>query len=94
VANLLVRVKIMPADAETKPDQIKQDITRLNPKIVIRDSKEEPIAFGLVALIADFLTDDISGAMEEIENSIKASKLVGEFDVLGTSRISATVKKQ
>ncbi len=83
----------MPADAEIKPDQIKKDILNLNPKIIIRESKEEPIAFGLVALIADFVTDDASGAMEEIENSIKASKLVGEFDVMGTSRISATVRK-
>ena len=91
--NLLVRVKIMPKEAEIKPEQMKQDILKLNPKIEIRNSTEEPIAFGLVALIADFITDDVSGAMEEIENSIKASKFVGEFDVLGSSRISATVKK-
>ena len=83
----------MPKEAEIKPEQIKQDILRLNPKMEIRNSNEDPIAFGLVALIADFITDDIAGAMEEIENSIRASNLVGEFDVLGTSRISATVRK-
>jgi len=93
MANLLVRVKIMPKEAEIQPEQVKQDILRLNPKLEIRSSKEEPIAFGLVALIADFITDDVSGAMEEIENSIRASALVGEFDVVGTSRISATVRK-
>lgn len=93
MANLLVRVRIMPKEAETKPDQIKQDILRLNPKLQIRSSSDEPIAFGLVALIADFVTDDIAGAMEEIEKAIRSSELVGEFDVLGTSRISATVKK-
>ena len=83
----------MPKEAETQPEQVKQDILRLNPKLEIRSSKEEPIAFGLVALIADFITDDVSGAMEEIENSIRASALVGEFDVVGTSRISATIRK-
>ena len=83
----------MPKEAEIQPEQVKQDILRLNPKVEIRNSKEEPIAFGLVALIADFITDDVSGAMEEIENSIRASTLVGEFDVVGTSRISATVRK-
>ncbi|MHB2037628.1 MAG: elongation factor 1-beta [Nitrososphaerales archaeon] len=93
MANLLVRVKIMPKEAETQPELVKQDILRLNPKLEIRSSKEEPIAFGLVALIADFITDDVSGAMEEIENSIRASALVGEFDVVGTSRISATIRK-
>jgi elongation factor 1-beta len=93
MGNLLVRVKIMPKDADTKPDQIKRDILELTPKLEIRNTKEEPIAFGLVALIADFITDDVAGAMEEIEKAIRSSKLVGEFDVLGTSRMSATVKK-
>ena len=72
---------------------MKQDILRITPKLVIRNSKEEPIAFGQVALIADFVTDDVAGAMDEIEKSIRASELVGEFEVIGTSRISATVKK-
>ena len=93
MANLLVRVKIMPKEAETKPEQIVEDIKTLNPQIEIRSTREEPIAFGLVALIADFLTDDVSGAMDQIEEGIRKSPLVGEFEVLGASRISATVKK-
>jgi elongation factor 1-beta len=93
MGNLLVRIKIMPKDAEIKPDQIKQDLHKLNPKLEIRNTKEEPIAFGVVALIADFITDDVAGAMEEIEKAIKSSDLVGEFDVLGTSRMSATVRR-
>jgi elongation factor 1-beta len=93
LANLLVRVKIMPKEAEIKPEQIVEDIKTLNPQIEIRSTREEPIAFGLVALIADFLTDDVSGAMDQIEDGIRKSSLVGEFEVLGASRISATVKK-
>ena len=31
--------------------------------------------------------------MDEVEASIKKSELVGEFEVLGASRISAQVKK-
>ena len=93
MANLLVRVKIMPKEAETKPSQLVEDIKRLSPEVQIRSTQEEPIAFGLVALIADFLTDDVAGAMEAVENSIRASSLVGEFEVLGASRISASVKK-
>ncbi|HXQ93056.1 MAG TPA: elongation factor 1-beta [Nitrososphaerales archaeon] len=90
---MLVRVKIMPKEAEIKPQQIVDDIKKLNPSIEIRSTKEEPIAFGLVALIADFLTDDEAGAMDSIEESIRKSQLVGEFEVLGASRISAQVKK-
>ncbi len=91
--NLLVRVKIMPKEAEVKPSQILENLRHKNPQIVIRSSKEEPIAFGLVALIADFVTDDRAGAMEEIENAIRSSDIVGEFEVLGASRISADVKR-
>ena len=83
----------MPKEAEIKPSQILESITTNNSSIVVRSSKEEPIAFGLVALVADFVTDDKSGAMEQIENAIRASNLVGEFEVLGASRISVDMKK-
>ncbi|MDA4111233.1 MAG: elongation factor 1-beta [Thaumarchaeota archaeon] len=91
--NLLVRVRILPKEAEIKPEQLVEDIKKLNPEIEIRSTQEDPVAFGLVALIADFLADDVSGAMDQIEESIKKSQLVGEFEVIGASRISATVKK-
>jgi len=91
--NLLVRVKIMPKEAEIQPQQIVADIKKLNPSIEIRSTKEEPIAFGLVALIADFISDDEAGAMDAIEAAIRKSELVGEFEVQGASRISAQVKK-
>ncbi|MHB1908350.1 MAG: elongation factor 1-beta [Nitrososphaerales archaeon] len=91
--NLLVRVKIMPKDAEIKPNQMLDSIKQNNQNVTVRSSREDPIAFGLVALIADFLTDDKAGAMEEIENAIRSSDTVGEFEVLGVSRISAEVKK-
>ncbi|HYB04686.1 MAG TPA: elongation factor 1-beta [Nitrososphaerales archaeon] len=93
MANLLVRVKIMPKEAETKPPQIVEDIKMLNPTIEIRSTKEEPIAFGLIALIADFISDDEAGAMDSIEAAIRKSELVGEFEVQGVSRISAQVRK-
>ena len=82
----------MPKEAEIRPTQILDNIKAKNSAIIVRSSKEEPIAFGVVALIADFVTDDKSGAMEEIENAIRSSDLVGEFEVMGASRISADVK--
>jgi elongation factor 1-beta len=91
MANLLVRMKIMPKEAEIKPPQMLESIKSKNPSIVVRSSKEDPIAFGLVALIADFVSEDKAGAMEEIENAIRSSDLVGEFEVLGASRISADI---
>ena len=91
MGNLLVRVKIMPKEAEIKPQQILDDLKTT--KLEVRSSREEPIAFGLVALIADIITDDVAGAMDQVEESIRSSSLVGEFEVLGTSRISAHCEK-
>jgi elongation factor 1-beta len=94
MGNLLVRVRIMPKEAETKPNEILDSLRRGNPNLSMRNTREEPIAFGLVALIADFLTEDEGGAMEKIENAIRSSSLVGEFEVQGASRISAEIKKK
>jgi translation elongation factor EF-1beta len=83
----------MPKEAEIKPNQILADLKVNSPSLEMRSSREEPIAFGLVALIADIITDDVAGAMDKVEEALRASTLVGEFEVLGTSRISATVRK-
>ncbi len=83
----------MPKEAEIKPPRILENLAKTHPELVLRSSKEEPIAFGLVALIADFLTDDEAGAMEKIEEALRSSESVGEFEVLGASRISAKVGK-
>lgn len=93
MGNLLVRVKIMPKEADIEPGQILADLKSSRKDLEVRSSREEPIAFGLVALIADIVTDDVAGAMDSVEEAIRSSSLVGEFDVIGTSRISATVKK-
>ncbi len=86
-------MKIMPKEAYIKPHQILDDLKHPKRNLEVRYSKEEPIAFGLVALIADIVTDDEAGAMDAVEDAVRSSSLVGEFEVLGTSRISATVKK-
>lgn len=83
----------MPKEADIKPPQILGSIAKMHPELIIRSSKEDPIAFGLVALIADFLTDDESGAMEKIEEALRSLDSIGEFEVLGASRISAKVGK-
>ncbi len=82
----------MPKEADVFPDQILADLSK-KPELSVRSSKEDPIAFGLVALIADFVTDDQAGAMEKIEEALRSSALIGEFEVLGASRISAKVGK-
>jgi elongation factor 1-beta len=88
----VVRTKIMPKEAEVKPNAILQDLKSKDPNLEIRSSREEPIAFGVVALIADFLISDESGQMERLENLLRSSDRVGEFEILGASRLSTRLK--
>jgi elongation factor 1-beta len=52
----------------------------------------EPIAFGLNAIIADFLLDDSEGQMDKLEESIKRIEGVGEIEVTNISRQSVKMK--
>jgi elongation factor 1-beta len=53
---------------------------------------KEPIAFGLYAIIADFVLDDAEGEMDRLEDSIKSVPGVGEIEVLFMSRQSVSIK--
>jgi elongation factor 1-beta len=52
----------------------------------------EPIAFGLKALVGDFLLDDAEGQMDKLEESIMAVDGVGEIEVMNISRQSVSMK--
>jgi elongation factor 1-beta len=53
---------------------------------------KEPIAFGLNAIVGDFLLDDEQGQMDRLEESIKSIEGVGEIEVINISRQSVKMK--
>jgi elongation factor 1-beta len=53
---------------------------------------KEPMAFGLNALVGDFLLDDAEGEMEKLEESIKKVEGAGEIQVITISRQSVKMK--
>ncbi len=83
----------MPKDADIKPRQILEDLKKKNESIDVKNNREEPIAYGLVALVADFLISDEAGEIDRLERLIRSSDLVGEFETLGASRISTQIEK-
>jgi len=86
MAEVLVTIKIMPSDADVDMDVLasrigKVDGGRLN------NVQKEPIAFGLVALVASYVVEDQEGGTENLENSLKEIDGIGNVDVTGVTRL-------
>ncbi len=87
------RLKILPIDAGIKSDDIVESIkSKLPDNVSIKNQSEEPIAFGLIASILDIQLEEKDGAIDTLEEAIKASDIVSQVDVIGISRSSTNIK--
>jgi elongation factor 1-beta len=93
MARLIARIRIMPADAESNLDRVVQSIKTSMPQgMEMKGHAMEPIAFGLKAIVGDFLLEDAEGQMDRLEETIKGVEGVGEIDVMNISRQSVKMK--
>ena len=93
MARLVARIRIMPADAESNLDAVIDSIKKSIPQgMQMKGHALEPIAFGLKAVVGDFLLEDAEGQMDKLEEAIKNSEGVGEIDVMNISRQSVSMK--
>ncbi|MGQ9469733.1 MAG: elongation factor 1-beta [Nitrososphaerales archaeon] len=90
---MLIRLRILPIDAEISPVKVSESIQKSLPSnIEIRSVVEEPIAFGLFASIIDFVIEDREGEMDKLEEFVRSSELVSEMEVIGMSKLSTSLK--
>jgi len=93
MARLIARIRIMPADAESNLDSVIQSMKTSMPEgMEMKGHAIEPIAFGLKAIVGDFLLEDAEGQMEGLEDAIKNIEGVGEIEVMNLSRQSVKMK--
>ena len=93
MARLVARIRILPAEADSNLENVVESIKKSVPQgMEMKDSSMEPIAFGLNAIIGDFLLDDAEGQMDKLEESIKNVEGVGEIEVTNISRQSVRMK--
>ncbi len=93
MSSLLYRVKVFPKGAETSSKTLSDSIgLKISEKGKILRSTEEPIAFGISALILDIVAEERSGITDELEELIKGSDLVSGIEPIGVSRLSTTLK--
>jgi len=89
----LVRVKVMPSGPEVPSDKLLESIKGvLGKEMTLRASKEDPIAFGLYALIVDIVAPEEEGMVDKVEAAVSRAPLVTQSDLLGVSRMSSHLK--
>ncbi len=91
--DIVVRVKVLPEDIETKPEQTLEEIKASTRAVasVIR-YRVEPVAFGLNALIVDFGIEDKEGGTDPLETALMSTKGISQVDVIGVSKSSTHVR--
>lgn len=84
-----IQFKIMPKSVETNLEKLKLDIKTVVESFksgVFNEAKEEPIAFGLKALIVTIaLSEDEES--DEVENAIKEIESVSSVELIDYRRV-------
>lgn len=93
MSKLIVRVKILPSEAETNLDKVSKSISETMPSgMEVKTVSKQPIAFGLFSLLIDFVLEDSEGQMDKLEDFLRKTEGVGQFDVVTMSRRSVEIK--
>jgi len=86
----MVSLKIFPSDIVADMNMLKEAVKKsLEGRGTIYKFDEEPVAFGLVALVAHILVpEEAEGVMDEVERRLKSIEGVSEVEVLVSRRIA------
>ena len=89
MARVLATIKIFPNDANVDLNALKRKIESSLPAgSTVQKFEEEPVAFGLVALVAYVvLPQDAGGQMDQVEESIRSVDQVSQIEVLRVGRV-------
>ncbi|AKG38921.1 MAG: elongation factor 1-beta [Infirmifilum sp.] len=90
MAKIAILVRVLPEDAEIKPEDLYKMISeKLPEKYQVAQYQSEPIAFGLEALrLVILMPEETEGGTEEIENILLGTPGVSQVDVLNVTRVS------
>lgn len=88
MGEVLTTMKIMPDSPDVDLEAIKSTIKDSMPEgAELHDIAEEPIAFGLVAIILNFITEDGEGGSEAVEEMVQSIEGVASIEITGVGRL-------
>ena len=89
MANVMVSVKIFPSDIIQDMKGFQETVKKsLEGKASVYKFEEEPVAFGLVALVAHLIVpEDAEGRWDEVEGRLKSLDGISEVQVLVSRRV-------
>lgn len=90
MAKILISYKILPKEVTIDLEKLKQKIREKLPEYSsLHRFVEEPIAYGLTALIAHIIIpEDKPGGLDEVERTLQKISEVGQIETLTVHRIS------
>ncbi|MCL7413840.1 MAG: elongation factor 1-beta [ANME-2 cluster archaeon] len=88
MGDVAAKIKVMPAGVDTDLEALKTRLEAAVPEGArLRTFSEEPIAFGLKAIIALVLVGDIEGGTEQVEEAFAAVDEVESVSVMELGRL-------
>lgn len=86
--DVAAKLKIMPSGPEVDMEKLKEEIKQqVSDLAEVRDFAEQPIAFGIKALIALVMLEDAEGGTDKVEEAISRIDGVESVQVEEVSRI-------
>ncbi len=89
MANIVATLKILPTGIEIPAKVLGQRVQKGLPEnVTLHRLEEEPIAFGLVAIIVHLvMPEDFPGGLESIEKHLSGVPGVGQIDTIMVRRV-------
>ena len=88
MAKVVASIKLFPEDIIANEDEMKEAIKKALPdNSTLYRIDDEPIAFGLIALIAHIVIPESSGELEKVEEALRKVKGISEVETLLVRRI-------
>ena len=88
MGEVVTTIKLNPESPDVDLEKMKEEIKESIPEgAELHKINEEPIAFGLVALIVMVVTEDAEGGTEKVEGNLAKIKGVSNIEVTDTRRL-------